>query len=169
MIVGAVRQEDECSWSETCDAWTALDEEAEVGVHQVEAEEVGDDEADQGEGLLIEGEEREYVLELLLREAPPEAQAGSQPTSARPASPKGKKKKNAEKKPHKKGGATKGADAKAPMGSVKEAASGKRMTHASRGLSSNPETKGGGAAREECDEDGQPTPPLPTLGRECSA
>ncbi len=146
-----------------------MDEEAEVGVHQVEAEEVEDDGADQREGLLIEGEEREYVLELLLREAPPEARASSRLTSARPASPKGEKKKNAGKKPHKKRGTTKGADAKVPMGSEKEAASGKRMTHVSRGLSSDPETKGEGVAGEECDEDGQPAPPLPTLGRECSA
>ncbi len=169
MIVGAVRQEDECSWSETCDAWTALDEEAEVGVHQVEAEEMGDSEADQGEGLLIEGEEREYVLELLLREDPLEAQAGSQPTNTKPASSRDKKKKNSEKKPHKRVGMVKEAVAKAPMGSVKEATCGKRAEHASRGLPSDPETKGGGAVREERGEDGQPTPPLPTLGGECSA
>jgi hypothetical protein len=93
MIVGAVRQEDEGSWSEACEAWAALDAEAEVGIHQVGAEEVGTSDADQEEGLLIEGEEREYVLELLLREAPPESRTNSQPANTKPAGPKGKGKK----------------------------------------------------------------------------
>jgi hypothetical protein len=169
MIVGAVRQEDECSWSEACDAWTALDEETEVGIHQVEAEEAGTSEADQEEGLLIEEEEREYVLELLLREASLETQASSQPANTKPASSKGKRKRNLEKRLHKRVRVVKEAVAKAPKKDRERAAGGGRVEHASRGLLSNPETKGGRAVREDRGEDGQPAPPLPTLGRECSA
>ncbi len=107
MIVGAVRQEDEYSWSDACSAWTALDEEAEAGVHQVQAGESETSGADQGdgqleaEGLLIEGEEREYVLELLLRETPAETCASDRPTRAKPTAPKSKRRRQLEKKLHK--------------------------------------------------------------------
>ncbi len=37
MIVGTVQQEDECSWQDACNAWTAQDEEAVAGVYQVGA------------------------------------------------------------------------------------------------------------------------------------
>jgi hypothetical protein len=169
MIVGAVRQEDEGSWSEACKAWTALDEEAEVGIHQVGAEEVGASDADQEEGLLIEGEEQEYVLELLLREASLETQTSSQPANVKPASFKGKGKKNSEKKPHKKMKVVKEAVAKMSKKGEDEATVGGRAEHALKGLLSNPETKGGKAAKEDQGVEGQPAPPLPTLGRECSA
>jgi hypothetical protein len=107
IIVGAVRQEDECSWSDACDTWAALDEETEAGIHQVgvsgtEADEDNEeDERLEAEGLLIEGEEREYVLELLLREASLEAHESNQPASARPAVSKSKRKRNLEKGLHK--------------------------------------------------------------------
>ncbi len=55
-----------------------MDEETEARIHQVEAEEAGSSEDDPEGGLLIEGDEREYVLELLLRETSLEAQATSQ-------------------------------------------------------------------------------------------
>jgi hypothetical protein len=169
MIVGAVRQEDEGSWSEACKAWAALDEEAEVGIHQVGAEEVETSDADQEEGLLIEGEEREYVLELLLREASLETRTSSQPTSTKPANLKGKGKKNPEKKPHKKMKVVKEAVAKMSKKGEDEAIIEGGAEHASKGLLSNPDTKGGRAAKESQGEESQPAPPLPTLGRECSA
>jgi hypothetical protein len=108
MIVGAVRQEGECSWPDTCNTWAALDEETEVGVHQVgvdEAEAIwADQEGEQpeAEGLLIEGEEREYVLELLLREASTGACVSNHSTNARPATFKSKRKRNLERRLHKK-------------------------------------------------------------------
>jgi hypothetical protein len=40
MIVGAVRQESECSWPDACNAWAALDEETKAGIHQVEVGEI---------------------------------------------------------------------------------------------------------------------------------
>ncbi len=48
MIVGAVRQEDEGSWSDACDAWAALEEHAEAEVHQVRVEEGEPDNDDIG-------------------------------------------------------------------------------------------------------------------------
>jgi hypothetical protein len=35
----------------------------------------------EADGLLLEGDEREYILELLMREAPPNLEAGAHGTS----------------------------------------------------------------------------------------
>ena len=169
MIVGAVRQEDEGSWSEACEAWTALDEEAEAGIHQVGAEEAETSDVDQEEGLLIEGEEREYVLELLLREASLETRMGGQPASTKPTSSKGKGKKDVGKKPHEKVKVTKEAVAKVSKKSESEAIAKGKAGQALEGLPTNPDTKGGKAAEEDQSMGGQPVSPSPTLGRECSA
>ncbi len=76
MIVGAVRQDAECSWQDTCDTWVAQDEKTEAGAYQVgvggaeaeweettkcrEAREANqENEQSEAEGLLVEGEERE--------------------------------------------------------------------------------------------------------------
>jgi hypothetical protein len=169
MIVGAVRQEDEGSWSEACETWTALDEEAEAGIHQVGAGEAETSDVDQEEGLLIEGEEREYVLELLLRESLPGTGTGSQPASTKPAGSKGKGKKDVGKKPHEKVKVTKEAVAKISKRSESEAIAKGKAEQALKGLLINPDTKGGKAAKEDQSVGGQPASPPPTLGRECSA
>ncbi len=169
MIVGAVRQEDECSWSDACDAWTVLDEEAEVGIHQVKADEAGTSEDDQEEGLLIEGEEREYVLELLLRETSLETHASNQPPSSMPASSKSKRKRNLEKGLHKRARVAAEAAARMTKKNRGKAAGGREVKHAAKGSPCNPETKGGKIAQGKRGEDNQPAPPLPTSGRECSA
>ncbi len=106
---------------------------------------------------------------MLLREASLETQASSQPANTKPASPKSKRKRNLEKRLHKRVRVVKEAVAKTPKKNRERAAGGGEVKHASRGLLSNPETKGGRAVREESGEGGQPAPPLPTLGRECSA
>jgi hypothetical protein len=89
MIVGTVQQEDDCSWQEACSVWMDQNEEVTVGVHQVGAgQEVvkqatviqwkkadvagGGERTSEPEGLLLEGEEQEYFLELLMRRASPE-------------------------------------------------------------------------------------------------
>ncbi len=165
MIVGAVRQEDECSWSDACDTWTALDEETEVGIHQVEADEAGTSEDDQEEGLLIEGEEREYVLELLLRETSLVAQASNQPDSSKPASSKSKRKRDLGKKHHKRARVVKEAVNKAPQRSGGKATGGGEVKHVPRGQPCSPETWGERAATGRRGEGNQPAPPPPTLGR----
>ncbi len=169
MIVGAVRQEDESSWSDTCDAWAALDEQAEAGIYQVKAEEAGPSEEDPEEGLLVEGEEREYVLELLLRETSLGAQVTDQSVRPEPARSTSKRKKSLGKKHHKKAKVIKKISGKAAQGSEERPAGGGGERRGPRGQTCNPETRGGNAAAEERNRDDQSTPPLPTLGRECSA
>jgi hypothetical protein len=169
MIVGAVRQENEYSWPDACNAWAALDEETEVGIHQVEASEIEASRADQeeeqleAEGLLIEGEEREYVLELLLRGTSMEACVGDHPARARPATFKSKRKRNLEKKLHKRARVVEEVAAKVPK---KDGEGKKQATH---GIPCNPETRGGKAVERERDRDNQPVALPPTSGRECSA
>ncbi len=119
MIVGAVRQEGEYSWQDACDAWAAQDGETEAGVHHVGARgvETGQREEDkceeaseasqggeqsEAEDLLVEGEEREYILELLMREMPPDLLAGAHPAKAEFATLKGKRKRKLGKKLRKK-------------------------------------------------------------------
>jgi hypothetical protein len=169
VIVGAVCQEDESSWSDACDAWAALDEEAEAGIHQVKAEETGCSEDDPEEGLLVEGEEREYVLELLLRETSLGTRATDQPARSEPASSTSKRKKSLKKKHHKKAKVVKKINSKAAQGSEEKPVGGGEERRGPRGRPCNPETQGGSAAAGRSVQDGQSTPPPPTLGRECSA
>ncbi len=92
MIVGAVRQDEEHSWQEACEAWEAPEGDVRASIHQVRAsgvegdgpEEAHEDEQHEAEldGLLVEGDEREYILELLMREAPPNVEAGAHPARA---------------------------------------------------------------------------------------
>jgi hypothetical protein len=169
MIVGAVRQEDENSWSDTCDAWAALDGEAEAGVYQVEAEEAEPSEDDPEGGLLVEGEEREYVLELLLRETSLETQATDQSDRHEPASSKSKRKASLGKKHHKGAKVAKKISSKVAQGGGGKVIGSGEEKCGSRGRPCNPEASGGGVAAEERDGGHQSTPPPPILGRECSA
>ncbi len=107
MIVGAVRQEEDCSWQDTCKSWMEQDEEVAVGVYQVGmfqgaagvATETGEEtigqspvsqckkagiaeangQASEPDDLLLEGEEGEYFLELLMMKASPERPKAGQP------------------------------------------------------------------------------------------
>jgi hypothetical protein len=112
MIVGAVCQEEVCSWQEACEAWEIPVEGMKASIHQVEAagtvvDEPGEaDEDEQSEaepdGLLVEGDEREYILELLMREAPPSVEASVHPAKAESAVLTSKRKRNLGKKLRKK-------------------------------------------------------------------
>ncbi len=143
-----------------------MDEEAEIGVHQVQADEVETDGADQGderleaEGLLIEGEEREYVLELLLREAPAETCVSDRPTGAKPTAPKSKRKRHLEKKLRKRARVVKEGTTRGTGKSGGSAARGEGKEQATHGTLRGPEGDRGG--------DDQSTAARPTLGRECS-
>jgi hypothetical protein len=100
MIVGAVCQEEDCSWQDACKPWMEQDEEAVTGVYQVgtcqgaagvatetkegaagqpsvsQCKKAGvaeaNGQASEPDDLLLEGEEGEYFLELLMRKASPE-------------------------------------------------------------------------------------------------
>jgi hypothetical protein len=169
VIVGAVRQEDESSWSDECDAWAEVNEHAEAGIHQVKVEEDEPSEDDMEEGLLIEGEEREYVLELLLREAPPEAGVTSQPTRPERASPTGKGKKSLKKKHHKKTRVMSETSSKVAREDGKESISKEGEGKRPQGQPLNPETCGGDTTAKGHIKSDKLAPPPPTLGRECSA
>ncbi len=75
------------------------------------------------------------------------------------------------KKPHKKVKVIKEVATKNKMTkkSESEATARKEAGQALGGLPPNPDTRGGKAAVEDQGAGGRPTPPPPTLGRECSA
>jgi hypothetical protein len=147
-----------------------LDEKAEAGVYRVEAEEAESSEDDSEGGLLIEGEEREYVLELLLRETSLEAQETNRSTYPRPTGSKSKRKGSLKKKKHhKRARVAKEAGSRPTLGSRGGTTAGGKKEHEPRGQPCNPGAGGGGAVAEGRGKCNQPTPPPPTLGRECSA
>ncbi len=183
MIVGAVRQEEEYSWQDVCEAWEAQEGEMEASVHQVRANRmeieqgeenvhrrISEDEQSEteAEGLLVEGEEREYVLELLMREVPPNLLAGVHPAKAELATLKGKRKKNLGKKLRKKLKMAKSAAVKEPKKEGKADAAERRRGQAIADLSRNPEAKGRGSVAEKQAGRNQSTAPPPTSGGECS-
>jgi hypothetical protein len=185
MIVGAVRQEEECSWQDACEAWETQDGETRASIHQVRADGVGEGvhgevDADgqsetESEGLLVEGDEREYILELLMREVPPDLRAGVHPARAELATLKGKRKRNLGKKLRKRLKMAKGAALKEPKKEEKaEAAERKRgqtttaLTREPRAKGRGPGVKGRGPGDKGRGDRGPSTAPTPTSGGECS-
>jgi hypothetical protein len=187
MIVGTVQQEDDCSWQDACNAWMEQDEEAAVGVHQVRAcQEVvkqpavgqckkasaaeKDERAPEPDGLLLEGEEQEYFLELLMRRASPERPKAGQATKSEVVPVKGEKRKKNRKKEKK----TRGKDLAGRIadGQVKE----EGTTSPANGLekqpapdlANNPEAKGRGLAEGSREKKERATRPQATSGGECS-
>jgi hypothetical protein len=161
MIVGTVQQEDDCVWQDACNAWMEQDEEVAAGVHQVRAcQEVvkqaavgqckkastkeGSEETPEPDGLLLEGEEQEYFLELLMRRASPERPKASLSTKSKATPAKGKKSRNKEKKAHGKSLAGKIADGRTRE--EKTSPAGGLEKQAAPDLANNPEAKGRGLA-----------------------
>jgi hypothetical protein len=117
----------------------------------------------------LKGEEREYVLELLLRETQAEACASGRPTRAKPSAPKSKRKRHLEKKLHKRARVVKETATRAPEMSEKSDTHGRENKQVTRGALCDPETRGGKAAEKGRGGDDQSTAaPTVTLGRECS-
>ncbi len=126
------------------------------------------DEQSEVEGLLVEGEEREYVLELLMREAPPNQRASAHPIKAEIATLNGKKKRNLGKKLRKRLKLARGAAIKEPRKEGKTSAAGGSRGRAASNLPRNPEAKGGGLAGREQDRRNLPAASPPTSRGECS-
>jgi hypothetical protein len=188
MIVGTVQQEDDCSWQDASKSWLEQGEKEEVEVYQVGACQGADgapletergvgicppasqrDNSEAAEdgwrapgpgGLLIEGEEGEYFLELLMREAPPEKStpassktnqlAGSKADSESKTTPvksKGKKK-NKKKSPKEDGvAATQPEGRKIGVQKGEESTASRTSKHGKPTAPdplSNPEAKGRG-------------------------
>ncbi len=127
----------------------------------------GDEQSEVG-GLLVEGEEREYVLELLMREAPPNQHASVHPTKVEIATLKGKKKRNLGKKLRKRLKLAKGAAIKELGKEGKASAAGGRGSRAASNLPRNREVKGRGLAGREQDRRNLPAASPPTSRGECS-
>ncbi len=178
MIVGAVCQEEMHSWQEACEAWEAPEVDMGASIHQVRAAGVEEGElegTDQDEhlgteldGLLVEGDEREYILELLMREAPPSVEVGVHPAKAELATLTSKRKRNLGKKLHKKlkmARSTATREAK-KEGKAQEAGRGRgpAATAGARGLWAEGRTS---ASKKQGDR-GPSSVPTSTSGRECS-
>jgi hypothetical protein len=178
MIVRPVCQEEEGhSWQDACKAWEASDGEVRASVHQVRADGVGVKQEKGGtrggigaderietesEGLLVEGDEREYILELLMREALPNVEVGVHPARARLTALKGKRKRNLGKKLRKKLKTAKGS-------AIREhEREGKKMGPATATPDSKPGAKGGGPGDRGRSGGGQSTTSTTTSGGECS-
>ncbi len=184
MIVGTVQQEGDCSWQDACDAWEEQDEEAAAGVHQVrvdqeaakraavsqckKAKTAGEsEEPPELDGLLLEGEEQEYFLELLMRKASSERPGPSLSTKNKAASTKSKKNKSKERRARGKSPAGKVAGGKTGEGGTVSLAGSMERQRAPN-LAHNPETKGRGLARSDQEGEKQATRPPATSGGECS-
>ncbi len=130
--------------------------------------------ADQGdeqlevEGLLVEGEEREYVLELLMREVPPNQHASVHPTKAEIATLKGKKKINLGKKLRKKLKLAKEATTREPKREGRVSAAGGKKNQVTSHLPCDPGVKGRVLAGKEQDRRNRPAASLPTSRGECA-
>jgi hypothetical protein len=178
MIVGAVCQEEEHSWQEACEAWEAPEEGIKASIHQVRVsggEGYGPEEAFENEqpeaksdGLLVEGDEQEYILELLMREVPPNVEAGVHPARAKLVALTGKRKRNLGKKLRKKLRLARNTVARETR-EEREA----RGVRDERGPAAAAETRESGAkgknptGKKQGDR-GPPSAPTSTSGRECS-
>ncbi len=132
------------------------------------------DEADQGceqpeaGGLLVEGQEREYILELLMREVPPSQPAGTPSPRVEVNTLKGKKKRNLGKKLRKKLKLARGAAIKEPRKERGANSAGGGGNQVASNLPNNPGVKGRGLAGGGRDKGGQTAASPSTSGGECS-
>ncbi len=184
MIVGAVCQEEEGhSWQDACKAWETLDGEVKASVHQVRADGVGVEQEGGGargeisadgqseaesEGLLVEGDEREYILELLMREAPPDVEAVVHPARAKLAALKGKRKRNLGKKLRKRLKTVRSPTIREPEKEGRAEAVERKKGLAATTLTLKPGAKDGGPGDKGRGEGGQSATPTTTSGGECS-
>ncbi len=122
----------------------------------------------EGGGLLVEGEEQEYFLELLMRKVPPSQPMVTPPPKVEANTLKGKKKRNLGKKLRKKLKLPKGATRKEPRreGGADPVGGGERQVASD--LFHNPEAKGRGLAGGGREKGGQTTASPSTSGGECS-
>jgi hypothetical protein len=118
-------------------------------------------------GLLLEGEEQEYFLELLMRRASPERPKASPPTESKATLGKGKKGKNKGKKTRGKYPAEGAADKEVREKKTTSAVNGPGKQTAPN-LASNPEVKDRGLAENNQQGKEQVTRICATSGGECS-
>jgi hypothetical protein len=142
-------------------------EQAAVGQCKKASTTEGSEEPPELEGLLVEGEEQEYFLELLIRRASPERPRASLSTSSKVAPTKGKNYRSKEKKVRGRNLAGKIANEETKGERTVSPASGMERQIASN-IAHNPEAKGRGLARDDRQKKEQATKPPATSGGECS-
>ncbi len=128
---------------------------------------MGSEEPPELDGLLVEGEEQEYFLELLMRRASPERPRASLSTSSKVAPTKGKKNRSKEKKVREGNLAGKIANEETKGERTVSLAGGMERQIASN-IAHNPEAKGRGLAGDDQQKKEQATKPPATSGGECS-
>ncbi len=123
----------------------------------------------------MEGDEREYILELLLREVLPDVKVGVHPARAELASLKGKRKRNLGKKLRKRLKMAKSAAIKEPKTEGRAEAAKKKKGQVATALTrkpgikgGEPSNKGGGPDDMGRSDKGPSTASTPTSGGECS-
>ncbi len=156
----------------------------EAGVHQVRADQgaggpAGEDQCkkvcsagDSSEpcemgDLLVEGEEREYILELLMRKAVPDQLTENRPPKNEASTFKGQKSKSLVKKVRRKKSSG-GAIGKEPRKEKTTDPVGGVERQVASNLAHNPEVKGRGLAGESLQKKSQAAALPPTSGGECS-
>ncbi len=127
-----------------------------------EQSEVGPD------GLLVKGDEREYILELLMRETPPTVEAGAHPARAELVALTGKRKRNLGKKLRKK---LKMARITAIRETKKKGVAREARDErgsAATAMAREREAEDKNPADKKQGDRGPSSDPTPTSGRECS-
>ncbi len=110
----------------------------------------------------MDGEEREYVLELLMREIPPNQHASVHPTKAEVAILKGKKKRNLGKKLRKRLKLARGTSAREPKKEGRATTAGGRKNQGASDLPRSSRVQGRGPTGREQDGRNQPAASLPS-------
>jgi hypothetical protein len=149
-----------------------------ASIHQVGAigvEEDGPGEADEDEqseaepdGLLVEGDEREYILELLMRETPPSAEARAHPAKAELAILTSKRKRNLGKKLRKKLKMARGTVIRETRKEGKTQEAGEERGPAAAAGARGPGAKGRVPVNKKQGDRGPSSAPTSTSGGECS-
>jgi hypothetical protein len=140
----------------------------EAGIHHVEAgQETNDMEPLEGGGLLVEGEEREYILELLMRRTSPDQVTEKLPLRDEASTIKGGKSRSLVKKIRRKK-LLRRATGKEPRKEKTTNPTGGVERQVASNLAHNPEAKGRGLAEGGLQKRGQAAAPAPTSGGECS-
>ncbi len=117
---------------------------------------------------MVEGDEREYILELLLREVPSDVEADVHPARAEPAILTGKRKRNLGKKFRKKLKMAKSAAIKETKKEGKAEEAGGKRGQTATVVTRKPGTKGRGPDNKKRGDRGPSTARTPTSGGECS-
>jgi hypothetical protein len=149
-----------------------------ASVHQVRAD--GERESKPGEadaneqseaesdGLLVEGDEWEYILELLLREVPSNVEAGVHPARAELATLTGKRKRNLGKKLRKKLKMAKSTVIKEARKERKAGGAGEEKGRSAAVGARKLGAKDGGPDNKKQGDRGPSSAPTPPSGGECS-